>query len=98
MNIGERFKYYREKVNLTQKEAAHLLNIKSYQLANYETNRTEPNIQTLINMSSIYKVTIDELLNNKFENKNEKSLHSADYDDLLLKINEFVKNINNNNK
>ena len=96
MNIGERFRYYREKVKLTQKEAADLLGVKNYQLANYETNRTEPNIQTLINMSSIYKVTIDELLNNKFENKNEKSLHSADYDDLLLKINEFVKNINNN--
>lgn len=96
MNIGERYKYYREKVKLTQKEAAELLGVKSYQLANYETNRTEPNIQTLINMSSIYKVTIDELLNNKVENKNDKSLHSADYDDLLLKINEFVKNINNN--
>ncbi len=96
MNIGERFKYYREKVKLTQKEAAELLGVKNYQLANYETNRTEPNIQTLINMSSIYKVTIDELLNNKVENKNDKSLHSADYDDLLLKINEFVKNINNN--
>ena len=44
MNIGERFKYYREKVKLTQKEAADLLGVKSYQLANYETNRTEPNI------------------------------------------------------
>ena len=41
-------------------------------------------------MSSIYKVTIDELLNNKFENKNEKSLHSADYDDLLLKISQDI--------
>lgn len=94
MNIGERFKYYREKVKLTQKEAAKLLGVKSYQLANYETNRTEPNIQTLINMSSIYKVTIDELLNNKVQNKS--SMHSEDYNNLLLEINEFVKNINNN--
>lgn len=93
MNIGERFKYYREKVKLTQKEAADLLGVKSYQLANYETNRTEPNIQTLINMSSIYKVTIDELLNNKVQNKS--STHSEDYNNLLLEINEFVKNINN---
>ena len=93
MNIGERFKYYREKVKLTQKEAAELLGVKSYQLANYETNRTEPNIQTLINMSSIYKVTIDELLNNKVQNKS--SMHSEDYNNLLLEINEFVKNINN---
>ena len=53
MNIGERFKYYREKANLTQKEAAELLEIKSYQLANYETNRTEPNLKTLIKMSEI---------------------------------------------
>lgn len=94
MNIGERFKYYREKVKLTQKEAAELLGVKNYQLANYETNRTEPNIQTLINMSSIYKVTIDELLNNKVQNKS--STHSEDYNNLLLEINEFVKNINNN--
>ena len=94
MNIGERFKYYREKVKLTQKEAADLLGVKSYQLANYETNRTEPNIQTLINMSSIYKVTLDELLNNKIQNKS--STHSEDYNNLLLEINEFVKNINNN--
>ena len=93
MNIGERFKYYREKVKLTQKEAAKLLGVKSYQLANYETNRTEPNIQTLINMSSIYKVTIDELLNNKMQNK--PSTHSEDYNNLLLEINEFIKNINN---
>lgn len=92
MNIGERFKYYREKVSLTQKEAAELLGIKSYQLANYETNRTEPSIQTLINMSSIYKVTIDELLNNKVQN--ESSIHSEDYNNLLLEINEFVKYIN----
>ena len=93
MNIGERFKYYREKANLTQKEAAELLEIKSYQLANYETNRTEPNLKTLIKMSEIYKVSIDELLNNTI--KNDNATHSEEYNNLLLAINEFVKNINN---
>ena len=93
MDIGERFKYYREKANLTQKEAAELLEIKSYQLANYETNRTEPNLKTLIKMSEIYKVSIDELLNNTI--KKDNTTHSEDYNNLLLAINEFVKNINN---
>lgn len=93
MNIGERFKYYREKANLTQKEAAELLEIKSYQLANYETNRTEPNLKTLIKMSEIYRVSIDELLNNTI--KKDNTTHSEDYNNLLLVINEFVKNINN---
>ena len=93
MNIGERFKYYREKANLTQKEAAELLEIKSYQLANYETNRTEPNLKTLIKMSEIYRVSIDELLNNTI--KKDNVAHSEDYNNLLLAINEFVKNINN---
>lgn len=93
MNIGERFKYYREKANLTQKEAAELLGIKSYQLANYETNRTEPNLKTLIKMSEIYRVSIDELLNNTI--KKDNTTHSEDYNNLLLAINEFVKNINN---
>ena len=63
MNLGDRFKFYREKVELTQKEAANLLGVKNYQLANYETGRTEPNIATLLKMSSIYNVSLDELNN-----------------------------------
>lgn len=94
MNLGDRFKFYREKVELTQKEAANLLGVKNYQLANYETGRTEPNIATLLKMSSIYNVSLDELLNN--QRKINKNRHSEDYNNLLIELNNFLKNIDKN--
>ena len=56
MKLGERFKSYRLRRKLSQKEAADLMGIKSYQLANYETNRSEPSIEVLKAMSVVYKV------------------------------------------
>ena len=64
MKFGENFKSYRLRMNLSQKEAADLIGIKPYQLANYETNRSEPSIQILKNMSLVYQVSIDRLVNN----------------------------------
>ena len=64
MDYGRRFRNYREKKKLTQKEAAELLGITPYQLGNYETNRSEPNIATLKKMSQIYQVSLDRLLGN----------------------------------
>lgn len=94
MNLGDRFKFYREKIGFTQKEAANLLGVKNYQLANYETGRTEPNIATLLKMSSIYNVSLDELLNN--QRKINKNKHSEDYNNLLIELNNFLKNIDKN--
>ena len=62
MNIGKRFKTYRERVNLSQKDAAELLGVKGYQLANYECNRSEPKLKTLRLMSRVYHVSLDTLL------------------------------------
>ena len=62
MNIGKRFKMYREKRGLSQKEAAELLGVKGYQLANYECNRSEPSLKTLRLMSKVYQVSLDHLL------------------------------------
>ena len=64
MNIGKRFKIYRQRNNLTQAEAAKALGIKSYQLANYESNRSEPNIKTLKGMARLYNVSIDLMVGN----------------------------------
>lgn len=62
MNYGKRFQLYRRKRQLTQKEAAKELGVKPYQLANYESNRSEPNIKVLIGMSKLYRASIDQLL------------------------------------
>ena len=62
MNIGKRFSLFRRRIRLTQKEAAKLIGVKSYQLANYESNRSEPSLKTLIAMSKVYNASTDQLL------------------------------------
>ena len=62
MNIGKRFSLFRRRMHLTQKEAAKLIGVKSYQLANYESNRSEPSLKVLMAMSKAYKVSTDQLL------------------------------------
>ena len=62
MNIGKRFQLFRRRSRLTQKEAAKLIGVKSYQLANYESNRSEPSLKALIGMAKAYKVSTDQLL------------------------------------
>lgn len=62
MNIGKRFSLFRRRMRLTQKEAAKLIGVKSYQLANYESNRSEPSLKTLIAMSRVYNASTDQLL------------------------------------
>ena len=67
MNIGKRFQLYRRRKHLTQKEAAELIGVKSYQLANYESNRSEPSIKVLMAMSKTYQISIDQLVGNNIK-------------------------------
>lgn len=90
MDFGKRFKQYREKAELTQKEAAKLIGIKDYQLANYETNRSQPSLEILVKMSKAYLVSIDNLLgNNMLRNKYEKE--HADDSKEFVDINKVIE-------
>ena len=97
MNIGRRFRIYRQRTNLTQAEAAKVLGIKSYQLANYESNRSEPNIQTLKGMSKLYNVSIDVMLGNTrlFESEEYAKFEAeeAKYDELRKKLESVLKEL-----
>ena len=89
MNLGRRFRIYRQRNNLTQAEAAKVLGIKSYQLANYESNRSEPNIKTLKGMSKLYQVSIDFLVGNSplFESEQYLNVEKEEQDFETLKKN-----------
>ena len=100
MNQGERFQSFRKKKSLSQKEAAELLGIKPYQLANYETNRSEPSIRVLKDMSRLYKVSIDRLVNNsslQMTSEQQKLFEEekAQYMNELEEIIARLKNIDN---
>ena len=102
MDFGKNFKFYRQKANLTQKEAAEIIGIKDYQLGNYETNRSQPSLEILKKMSKAYSVSIDKMLgNSRFANKAAIETSEEDYidmDDLLANLNDLVAKINKASK
>ena len=97
MDYGKRFKYYRTRAKLTQKEAAKLIGINDYQLGNYETNRSEPSLAILKKMSKLYKVSIDKMLGNKPFPINSDLIevkdNEEDIDDVLSKIKGYVEEL-----
>ena len=102
MDFGKSFKFYRQKAKLTQKEAADKIGIKDYQLANYETNRSQPSLEILKKMSKVYLVSIDKMLgNNMLANKLGIESNKDEYldlDDLLANLNDVVDKMNKVNK
>lgn len=85
MNYGRLFKRARERSGLSQKEAAEKIGVKSYQLANYETDRSEPSLDVLVKMSRVYQVSIDYML---FNTKLQQNYGNPNFEDDAKKENE----------
>lgn len=64
-----RLKELRLAEKLTQKEIADKINIKQFTYSNYETEFTQPTIQTLIALADYYKVSLDYLIGRNFVNE-----------------------------
>lgn len=55
-------KTYREKMELTQKQIAEVLNIDRSTYSYYETGKSIPPVETLKKLAKIFNITIDTLL------------------------------------
>ncbi|TNJ66718.1 helix-turn-helix domain-containing protein [Paenibacillus hemerocallicola] len=62
VRCGERIAYLREKRGLTQEELANKLGISRAALSHYETNRREPDYETLGNIANYFNISLDYLL------------------------------------
>ena len=60
-----KLKELREQENLSQRDLTSKLNILPMTYNNYEKNRCEPNIDTLIKIADFYKVSLDYVCNHK---------------------------------
>ena len=98
MDLGKRFKFYREKAGLRQNKAAELIGVKNYQLGNYETNRSEPSIDVLKRMSKVYGISVDKLIGNSINASNVPIDESITNDDIVDILNSLVDRINNGKK
>lgn len=65
----EKLKKARKDIGFTQIEVCKELNIPQSTLANYETGRTQPDLETLAKLADFYGVSIDWLLGTKGANK-----------------------------
>lgn len=61
-NIAPRIKRARRENNLTQQQVAEILGIHQSTIAGYEKGRTEPNAETLGELSRLYGHSVDYFL------------------------------------
>ncbi|MCI9080597.1 MAG: helix-turn-helix transcriptional regulator [Lachnospiraceae bacterium] len=62
MKFNQKLQETRKTANLTQKRLAQKLEISERAYQHYEAGTREPNIETLIKLSSILNVSLDDLL------------------------------------
>ncbi len=62
MELAEKLKYHRKKQGLSQEKVAELLNLSRQAISKWENGHTAPDIDNLVLLSNVYKVSIDELL------------------------------------
>ena len=62
MEIGSKLKNARNKIGLTQEQAAEVLGVSRQTISNWENNKSYPDIVSVIKMSNIYSVSLDHLL------------------------------------
>lgn len=86
MDIGIKIKNARIKANLTQEQVAEFLGVSRQTISNWETEKTYPDIVSVVKMSDLYHVSLDHLL------KEEKPM--SNYIDYLEESTNVVKSRN----
>ena len=62
MNIGEKIKHAREEQKMTQTQAAEQLLVSRQTISSWENGKSLPDILSVIRMSNLYQISLDELL------------------------------------
>ncbi len=70
----ENLRKYRKRKKLSQAEVSKKLNYGYTAVANYESGRNEPSIDTLIKLAEILDVTVDELVGAKMQTEEQELL------------------------
>lgn len=84
MEIGERLKYARQAKHLSQQTVADQIHVSRQTISSWETSRSYPDIVSLIVISEIYELSLDQLLKEDVKMMNnikakEKDLKQARY-------------------
>ena len=62
MNFGQQIKDLRKKEGLTQEQFTLKLNVRRQAISNWENDKNLPNLELLILMSSVFSISLDQLI------------------------------------
>jgi len=90
-HLGNKLLELRKQSKLTQEEVAEKLNVTRQTVSNWELNQTKPDIEQMKGLSKLYKISIDELIDNDIkEIINEKVSNVEKLAGLIYKILKFI--------
>ena len=67
MDVGIRIKKYREKQNISQDELAEKIFVSRQTISNWENSKSYPDIKSLLLLSDIFKVSLDDFMKGDIE-------------------------------
>lgn len=76
MALGKQIQFYRTKQGFTQEQLANKLLVSRKTISSWENDRSSPDLETLSRLSSIFNITLDDLLHQDITQvKNSKIKH-----------------------
>lgn len=67
MEIGNKIKFHRSRLNISQEEFAEKIFVSRQTVSNWENDKTYPDINSLVMISKIFDVSLDELIKGDVE-------------------------------
>lgn len=89
MTIGRKLKQARLKKELTQENVANILNVSRTTISNWEIGRSYPDLESVVELSDLYNISLDELLRED-EDMVRKLSNDSKVLSKLLKISRIV--------
>jgi methanogenic corrinoid protein MtbC1 len=86
--LSTNIKTLRKEKNINQSQLADLLSISQTSVAHYEKGDRQPTIETLMKLSSIFEVSIDELIGNKITKQGLRPF--TDKEEIIQCINDML--------
>ena len=67
MNLGSQIKKYRNELSMSQDELAEKVFVSRQSISNWENDKTYPDINSLVLLSEVFKVSLDQLVKGDLE-------------------------------
>lgn len=93
MKFSDKLQKIRKENNITQEGLADKLNVSRQAVSKWESGSAYPDTEKLIQISKIFNIKIDELINDNIEmDKNKDINKKISYKEIINKILEFISN------